>query len=124
MPLLIALNQRYWFPITLALIAAVTVMSLIPLPELPMSRITNNDKVHHLLAYAALTGPVALARPPRWVWWIAGFFALGVAIEILQPNVNRHGSVKDVIANTIGITAGLATAAIARGLARRLEARA
>ena len=112
---LFALNRRFWPAITLLLLGAITVLSLSPLPELPVEP-PGSDKTHHFIAYAALALPVALARPRGWGWWLAGFLAWSGAIELIQPHVNRFGEWADLMANGAGLAVGVALAVALRAL--------
>lgn len=64
------------------------------------------DKLHHVLAFAALALPLAWARP-GWIipvgLVLAGF---GGMIEILQPYVGRGRELADWIADLAGIALG------------------
>lgn len=95
----------YWLIITAVLITVITVLSLSPLDELPSA--PGSDKVHHLIAYAALSFPVSLRRPRYW-WLLTLFFlAFSGLIEIIQPYVNRYGEWLDMAANSLGIVIGI-----------------
>ena len=98
----------YWLAITTVLITAITVLSLTPLDELPAA--PGSDKLHHLLAYAALSIPLSLRKPKYW-WLIVIFFlAYSGLIEIIQPYVNRYGEWLDMAANSVGIILGICVA--------------
>jgi len=104
---MIGLLQRlksHWLMVTLAILAAITLLSLWPLKNLPP--IPGTDKTHHLVAYAALMFPVALRKPERWLLLGLGFIAYSGAIELLQPYVNRYGEWLDLAANTVGVICG------------------
>jgi VanZ family protein len=111
---------RHWLPLTFALLAAIVTLSLTPLPELPLPEVDQGDKLHHLVAYAALAFPVSLAGPPGWPRWIVGFLLFGAAIELVQPYANRYGEIADWAANAAGVTIG---ALAGRAAARRLPLR-
>ncbi len=115
---LLAWNGRRWRVTTLALLAAVTALSLAPLPALPPAP-PGGDKTHHLIAYAALAGPVALAGPRGWGWVIAGLLGWSGAIELVQPLVNRWRELGDLAANGAGLALGAAAGAALRRLSRR-----
>ena len=77
----------YCLAVTAVLLTSITVLSLTPLTELPP--VPGSDKLHHLIAYAALTIPLVLKKPKYW-WLIVCFFmAYSGLIEIIQPYVNR-----------------------------------
>jgi VanZ family protein len=118
MTALLRLNARLWPWATLGLLAAVTLLSLWPRPELQAAA-PGGDKLHHLLAYAALAAPVALARPRGWAWALAGLAAWSWGIELVQPLVGRHNSLADLAANVAGLGLGAAAAAGLRRAAGR-----
>jgi len=105
----------YWAPCTLFLLAAITVVSLSPLPRLPETA-PGDDKTLHFIAYAALVFPVSLRRPKYWGWLGLFFMAYSGIIEVLQPYVNRHGEWVDLAANTTGLVCGLLAASALRRL--------
>jgi len=69
------------------------------------------DKLVHLLAFAALAGPLAW-RYPR-LWWVVALAALayGGLIEIVQPHVGRSMELADLLANGTGAFIGAPIAA-------------
>lgn len=82
------------------------------------------DKLEHITAFVTLTLLGRFAYPGlARVWLFAGLSGFGIAIELLQmiEALNRSASPYDVGANTVGILAGLAAAAIAGWIARRLD---
>ncbi len=75
-----------------------------------------SDKTMHFVAYAAWAA-VACATPrgkERITLYAAIIFATGLAIEIIQPNVGRDKSMLDLVANSLGIAAGILLALWAR----------
>ncbi|MDK9736412.1 VanZ family protein [Vibrio sp. D404a] len=107
---LIALIQKYWLALTLLVLAAITILSLLPAPSLPP--VPGTDKTHHFIAYAALTFSVALARPKNWLLIAFFFIAWSGAIEIIQPYVNRYGEWLDLAANAGGVACGILLAKV------------
>ncbi len=89
-------------------LALIAVMSLVPLPELPL--FPGSDKTHHLIAYSLLMFPVALHKPKKWLWIALGFTAWSGVIELIQPYVNRYGEWLDLLANTLGVVMGFVIA--------------
>lgn len=110
---LLRLAARAWAPLTLSIVAAVTVLSLLPRPELQAAA-PGGDKLHHLIAYAAAAFPAALARPRGWAWLLAGVAAWSGAIELVQPHVGRTAHLGDLVANVAGLGLGALAAAAAR----------
>ena len=107
---LIGFVQKYWLAITLLVLVAVTILSLLPAPSLPP--VPGTDKTHHFIAYAALTFSVALARPKNWLLIACFFIAWSGAIEIIQPYVNRYGEWMDLAANAGGVACGILLAKV------------
>ena len=102
-----------WIAASVLLVAGIVFLSLAPIaPDLSLP--TNADKVEHALAYVCLalwfTGIVAR----RQFWKVAlGLFALGMSIEFLQAAMpyGRQGDPWDLLANVVGIAAGMAIGA-------------
>ena len=70
MSALFRLNEKYWPLLVLALLAIVTIASLSP--HMPVPGVMSSDKLRHFLSYAAIAGPIALARPRGWAADAAG----------------------------------------------------
>lgn len=86
------------------LVAATTVLSLLPVDELPPMMINWWDKAQHALGFAALTTLGLCAYWPRWRPLIAGLLLYGVAIELAQAATGwRTGDVLDWIADATGV---------------------
>jgi len=66
------------------------------------------DKLHHLLGFAALMFTLRLAFPQwRVRWAIAASLAAAVLIELAQSLLpNRWASLGDMLANTLGVLLG------------------
>ena len=109
--------KAYWWQITLALLSAITVVSLYPHASLPV--VPGTDKTHHLIAYAVLVFPTALRRPHRWRLIMLFFILCGGMIELIQPYVNRHGEWLDMLANTSGVILGALLARLVNALYSR-----
>lgn len=97
------------------LLVATTVMMLLPREEL--SSHAPNDKVSHLVTFVVLALAGRWARVP-WVALAIGLAAYAAATEVLQAvlPVNRHGDVRDLLADLVGLLLGLALGPL---LARR-----
>lgn len=109
--------SRYWRVFTLLMLAVITLASLWPLAQLPA--VPGSDKTHHLIAYAALVIPVALARPKRWRGLVALMLLWSGAIELVQPLANRYGEWLDLVANGAGLVLGIALVALWRRCRRQ-----
>ena len=94
--------QANWLSGAIAL--AIIGLSLSPLAQLP--DVPGSDKTHHLIAYAVLAIPTAIAMPLR-IWMMALLYiCLGGMIELTQPYVNRYGEWLDFTANMTGVLIG------------------
>ncbi len=77
-----------------------------PVPE----AFHEEDKLYHLLGFAALAACTRLAFPRRaWWWQTLAMLAIGAGIELAQALMpGRVGSVWDFAFDTLGIAIGLA----------------
>jgi VanZ family protein len=93
-----------WFAWAWLLI--VSYASLTPLPDLPLDG--NDDKLLHVAAYAGLSFLAFLRhRSTRMgAMLICAMIVYSGLIEVIQPYVNRHGEVADLVANSLGVAAG------------------
>jgi VanZ family protein len=108
------LISQYCWPITVAAMALITLLSLTPLAHLPDA--PGSDKAHHLIAYAALSFPIAARGGPKWMLLLPFFILWGGAIELLQPYVNRYAEWFDFAANSLGVLLGAGVGLLARRL--------
>ena len=100
--------RKYWKAITLFILTGITILSLVPLAELPP--MPGSDKTHHIIAYGLLMFPAAL-RKPAYLPVIGLFFICwSGAIELIQPFVNRYGEFQDLAANITGLVCGFLAA--------------
>lgn len=99
-----ALAQSLWLPITVIVLAAITTLSLTPMPELP--EVPGSDKAHHLVSYAVLMMPAFAVLYVKRLSLMLFFFAWSGAIELIQPHVNRYGEWADLVANGAGLLIG------------------
>ena len=93
-------------PITLAVTLILTVAMLWPL-EAPPPAPDGSDKVIHLLAFAALSFPLARTGRFGLLPVFVGASAFGGMIELIQPSFNRSADVNDWIADLIGVVVGI-----------------
>ncbi len=100
--------RNQWFNLSALLLLLITALSLSPLDNLPEA--PGSDKTHHFIAYAALAFPTALRKPKRWRIIILCFALYSGLIELIQPHVNRYGEWMDFLANTCGLSIGIAFA--------------
>lgn len=89
-------------------------------PVTALSSVSLWDKAEHLTAYLGLAVIGAAAFPAGLARLGIGLFCGGVALEILQSimGLGRQGDPADVLANTIGLAAGLLAALAIRDLIR------
>lgn len=81
-----------------------------------------SDKLYHVIAFAALTFPMALLYPPRAKTVLICAIVLGAAIEIIQPMVGRTASLLDFVADLIGVLLGTFAGRIFGSLLLRRQA--
>ena len=107
------------FPMVIAMTIFILVVSLIPIPETPLSSITLIDKRTHIGLYTILgmvvaheyfhnQKPVTPKGMFLGVWLLPSL--LGGAIELLQAyctNGNRSGEWLDFVADMVGCTIAL-----------------
>ena len=94
-----------WKIYTSLIFIIITFLSLYPLKEQPS--IPGSDKIHHLIAYSALSIGVGLRRPSNYLLIIVFFSFYSGLIEIIQPYVNRFREIEDFLFNNLGIFIGL-----------------
>ena len=102
---------KNWKSYTFLIFLIITFLSLYPLDEQP--RIPGNDKIHHLIAYSALTVGIGFRRPSNYILLIILLSFYSGLIEVIQPYVNRYGEWTDFIANLAGLLIGSIIALIA-----------
>lgn len=108
---MIRLPHRAFILGYLAAILAVTVLSLIPQPQLDAPE--GADKALHLLAYGVIAGCGGLGFASWDRRILAGSTAIGIGIflEVAQDAwAGRNGSVADALSNSAGVFLGLGAA--------------
>lgn len=121
-------RPRLWLALWAVMMGAVIAGSLLPARELPALPFAGFDKLEHFVGYAVLSAYAVMlfARMRARTLAAAGLVALGVGLEVAQAQltVSRQAELADAFVNTLGVLAGLATAAtpLAR-LLQRLDAR-
>ena len=102
---------RTWFFTGLALALLVTIACLVPGRDLPALGIS--DKLEHAVAYLVLAFWFASVMP-HWdyLFLMLALLALGGGIEIAQGlmGLGREADLKDVLADVVGIIAGVGLA--------------
>ena len=96
---------RYGVALSVFFLFVITTLSFIPVTQEPA--VNNIDKIEHLIAYTALTFPIALSYHPRYkaIFW--GACIWGMMIEIIQPYVGRQADAIDATINAVGAGMGL-----------------
>jgi uncharacterized membrane protein len=96
---------RYWFVLAYMMVLVLGILSLIPGPD-----IGGSDKIAHFVSYAALSAWFSLIVQQRKTLWriLIGLISYGLLLELLQSLTSyRFGDLADVIANSLGVIAGL-----------------
>jgi len=106
------------YPISLLLILAITLLSLLPIPDLKVGvDVPLADKWTHMVMYGVLTLAIWFeykrSHRKNNVWRLLLFaflapIAMGGALELAQANLTtcRSGEWLDFVANTIGVFIG------------------
>lgn len=117
---------RLWIAASCVIVAAALYTCLAPVAMLAPQLELFSDKLEHTLGYVGLAVWFGGLYPPARYGWVAiGLFCLGLGVEILQElmNVGRHADARDLLANILGIAAGLLIARLGLGQwTRRVEA--
>jgi VanZ family protein len=98
-----------WFDVRLArpalviALIAITILALIPAPEVPVS--TGWDKTDHWSAFFTLSLLANHAFPKKSLWWVVvALVGYGIGIEVAQSfTPTRQADAMDVVADSIGI---------------------
>ena len=103
------LSHRLWLMLGWALVLAVLAVCLLPMPALPVDRISWSDKAEHALAFATLAWWFAVARRAgSWRLLAVLLVGYGGLIELLQGlTAYRTASLADALADAFGVGLGL-----------------
>ena len=104
-------------PITLIVTLILTVAMLLPL-EAPPPAPDGSDKVLHLIAFAALSFPLARTGRFGLTPVFVGAITFGGIIELIQPSFNRSADFNDWIADIIGVVLGIGCGLLYRRIRR------
>ena len=108
--------QPAWRVLLLVLMAAAAWFAFVP--ATPTVRLPGADKIDHLLAFAALGLSASFTAPQglqRAALVAAGLLLYGGFIELVQTQLpSRHGNWEDLLADAVGVAAGVALAALLR----------
>jgi VanZ family protein len=82
---------------------AITILALIPAPDVPVS--TGWDKTDHWSAFFTLSLLANHSFPKKSLWWVAiVLVAYGIGIEVAQSfTPTRDADAMDVVADSVGI---------------------
>jgi hypothetical protein len=89
--------------LTLSLALAIGVLTL---THSASTDFPGSDKLHHMLAFAALALPISFARPRLAIWVSLAAIAYGGLIEVIQPIVGRDGDILDLLYDAAGSALG------------------
>ena len=92
--------------LTVFVISVLIVVMFWPLEAPPLAP-QGSDKLLHLIAFAALSYPLARTRRFGLIPVLIGASAFGGTIELVQPNFNRSTDVNDWISDTLGALIGI-----------------
>ena len=109
------MRQYLDIPVTLAVTLILTVAMLWPL-EAPPPAPDGSDKVVHLIAFAALSFPLARTGRIGLLPVFVGASAFGGLIELIQPTFNRSADMNDWVADILGVVLGILCGLIYRRL--------
>lgn len=104
-------HRNAWLALWLCGVTVLVIVCLMPSPDLPDLHVS--DKLEHALAFALLAASAVQLFERRALFAVgAGLLALGVGIEFAQAlfTTTRAMEAADVVADTVGIVAGLAVA--------------
>lgn len=100
---------RLWLGLGWLAVGLAILVCLVPIQKLPQPP-SLSDKSEHFIAYLLLSTWFAGIYPRARYWIIAiGLGVMGVLIEFAQGSMGygRHADARDVLANCIGVLAGL-----------------
>ena len=101
-------------PLTLIVMTVLTVAMLWPINQPPPP--DGTDKIVHLIAFAALTFPLARTGRIGLIPVVVGASAFGGLIEVIQPSFGRSADMQDWIADIAGVVLGIMFALLYRKL--------
>lgn len=113
-PLSMSTRKRIAIATTLLLAGVVAFLTLTPVTAPAI--VGGSDKLHHIVAFAALALPCAVLHPKSILWIAPLLVAFGGIIEVVQPAVGRSGEWADFIADTLGIGVGVLAGIVIRKL--------
>ncbi len=88
----------------LGLALLIAVAMLVPAQVMPQP--AGSDKLHHMLAFGALSVPAVMLYPARIIVVVMGVIVFGGALELAQPLTGRFAEGADLVADGIGALVG------------------
>ena len=103
---------RLWLGLGWGLVGLVVILSLLPGKTFHDIDFLVSDKIQHAFAYATVMIWFAgIYRSSSYRWIVPGLVIMGIALEFLQLKYfHRQFEVRDMLANTVGVVAGLVLA--------------
>ena len=102
-------------PLTLIVTTVLTVAMLWPINQPPPAS-EGSDKLLHLIAFVALTFPLARTGRIGLLPIFVGASTFGGIIEVIQPSFGRSADMQDWISDIVGVGLGIVLALLYRGL--------
>ena len=104
----VAARRAAWVA-SVAVALVVGALTLSPSPPNP-GGLLKLDKLNHVLAFAALTMPLAAVHPRLVLRIFVIAMAYGLLIEVVQPFADRSRSAGDLVADAVGCVLGCGAA--------------
>ena len=103
-------------PLTIIMTLALTIAMLWPL-QTPAPG--GSDKLVHLIAFAALSFPLARTGRLGLLPVFIGASTFGGVIELIQPSFNRSADINDWVADVVGVALGIGCGLLYRRIRSR-----
>ena len=109
-----------WLVLAVTFTTIVLLLTHIPKEVMPSQlQESSHDKLHHVVAYGAITFLfiLALKSSPSLLSALLVFFAIlaiGIVDEVTQPIVGRQASLADLATDVSGIAAGLLLSVVSK----------
>lgn len=96
-----------WLILSIGIGTSIAVLTLMPQSQMPKAP-QGLDKLYHALAFAGLVLPTGVLRPDRRRIAVPLAVAYGALIELVQSQVGRSAEFADLLADGLGVMAGIA----------------
>lgn len=87
------------------LLAGVTGLLLMPMPDHGLEAPGNIDKLVHFVMFFCVAVPALVGMIRFWPHIMLGLILYGGLIELIQPQFGRHADWGDFVANSLGVIA-------------------